>query len=148
MNDLDDNVLHIAAALDLEARLSTMLCRCSPKDINAVNDLGETPLYRACRAGSTSSVLQSLSHGADAFIRTSEGGPGCLHWISHFEKDDIDHIVDQTVVHGAEVDVQSRHVILIEHPPFTLPVGTALQWAVEMSVTEAVCGMEPIIAEC
>ena len=141
VNDHGDNVLHIAAALDLQARLSTMLCRSSPKDINAMNDIGETPLYRACKAGSTGSVLQLLSHGADASIRTSEGGPGCLHWIFHFDKDDIDYIVDQLVAHGAGVDVQSRHVVLIEHPPFTLRVGTALQWAVEMSVTEAVSAL-------
>lgn len=141
VNDHGDNVLHIAAALDQETRLSTMLCRSSPAHINAVNDLGETPLYRACKAGSTGSVLQLLSHGADASIRTSEDGPGCLHWIFHFEKNDIDHIVDQLVVHGAGVDVQSRQVIIIDHPPFNLPVGTALQWAVEMSVTGAVSAL-------
>ena len=44
-------------------------------------------------------------------------------------------------MHRAGVDVQSRQVILIEHPQFTLPVGTALQWAVEMSVTEAISAL-------
>ena len=58
VNDYGDLVLHIAAGLGLEARLSTMLGRSSLKDINAVNDLGETPLYRACKAGSTGIVLQ------------------------------------------------------------------------------------------
>ncbi|KAL9632394.1 MAG: hypothetical protein Q9164_005346 [Protoblastenia rupestris] len=141
VNSHGDNALHIAAASDQSSILSELLCRSSPRDINSLNAFGETPLYRACKAGSASNVLQLLSQGADAFIRASEDGPGCLHWIFHFDASDINHIVDELVRHRAGVHIQSKQKIAIPCPPFTLPVGTALHWAVEMSVPEAVSAL-------
>lgn len=141
VNSHGDNALHIAAASDQSSILSGLLCRSSPRDINSLNAFGETPLYRACKAGSASNVLQLLSQGADASIRPSEDGPGCLHWIFHFGASDINHIVDELIRHSAAVHIQSKQKIAILCPPFTLPTGTALHWAVEMSVPDAVSAL-------
>ena len=141
LNSHGENALHIAAASDQSSILSELLCRSSPRDINSSNAFGETPLYKACKNGSASNVLQLLSHGADASIRVSEDGPGCLHWIFHFDASDINHIVDELIRHNAGVHIQSKQKIAILGPPFTLPVGTALHWAVEMSVPKAVSAL-------
>ena len=141
LNSHDDNVLHNAAVSSQSLAFSELLCRGSLQDINALNTRGETPLYRACMAGLTSNVLQLLSRGAEASTRASEEGPGCLHWIFQFDASDIDIVVKELINHGASIHVQSKQTITIPYPPFILPVGTALHWAVEMSIPEAVISL-------
>lgn len=137
LNSHGNNALHVAATSDQPSALSELLCRSSSRDINALNFRGETPLYRACMAGLTGNVLQLLSRSADASIRAPEGGPGCLHWIFQFDASDINLIADELIGHGASINIHSKQKIAILHHPFSLPIGTALHWAVEMSVLEA-----------
>lgn len=141
LNSHVDNASHNAAISNQSSAFSELLCPISLEDINALNTHGETPLYRACMVGLTSDVLQLLSRGAEASTRASEEGPGCLHWIFQFDASDINLVVDELISHGASIHVQSKQKITIPYPPFTLPVGTALHWAVEMSVPEAVTAL-------
>lgn len=141
LNSHGDSALHIAAAMDQASTLSELLNRSSLRDINALNIRGETPLYRACMTGSTGNVLQLLSRKADASIRVSQEGPGYLHWIFQFDISDINLVVDELIGHGASINALSKQRIAIPYYPFTLPMGTALHWAVEMFAPEAVSAL-------
>lgn len=141
LNSRGDNILHILASYDRAEALSELLNRMGPENVNTLNAHGETPLYRACMAGLTNNVLQLLSYGADSSLKPSADGPGCLHWLFHFDPCDVNLVADKIVKHGASIHEQSKQKIPMLYYPFVLPMGTALHWAVEMSVPEAVTAL-------
>lgn len=137
LNARGDKLLHILSSVTASEGLKEILKLIDPREVNALNDCGETALYRACMAGETSNVLLLLSQDADPSIIPSHRGPTCLHWLFHFNPPDIDTIARELISHGAPIDSSSEQKVPTLHYPFTLPVGTPLHWAVEMSAAEA-----------
>lgn len=137
LNSRGDKLLHILSSVSGSPGLENILKLMDPREVNVANGYGETALYRACMAGEASNVLLLLSHGADPSIAPSCGGPTCLHWLFHFSPEAIDTIAKELVKHGSQIHSRSEQKIPMLHYPFTLPVGTPLHWAVEMSVAEA-----------
>ena len=131
-----DQALHILSSATFSEDLVNMVKLIDHRQVNILNDYGETALYLACMAGETASVLLLLSHGADPSIIPSPGGPTCLHWLFHFSRD-IDVVARELVKHGAPIHAQSERVIPTLHYPFTLPMGTPLHWAVGNSAVSA-----------
>ena len=132
-----DRPLHILSSATTYKDLGKIIKLMDPQEVNKLNDCGETALYRACMAGATANVLILLSHGADASIAASPNSPTCLHWLFHFNPQDVDVIARELVKHGNPIHSQSKWKIPMFHYPFTLPVGTPLHWAVENSAVEA-----------
>ena len=137
LNPRGDRLLHILSSATAYKELGDIVQLIDPQEVNALNDCGETTLYRACMAGGTAHVQLLLSHGADASIAPSPGGPTCLHWLFHFNARDVDVIARELIKGGASIHSQSKQKIPMLHYPFTLPVGTPLHWAVENSAAEA-----------
>ena len=137
LNPRGDKLLHILSSATAYKELGDIVQLMDAQEVNTLNDCGETALYRACMAGGTASVQLLLSHGADASIAPSPGGPTCLHWLFHFNPQDVDVIARELIKGGAPIHSQSKQKIPMLHYPFTLPVGTPLHWAVENSAAEA-----------
>ena len=137
LNSRGDKLLHILSSFTTSDVLEKILRVAGPQEINTVNDCGETALYRACMAGQTSNVLLLLSKGADPSIAPSPCGPTCLHWLFHFSIREVDTIAKELIRHGAQIHSVSKQKIPMFHYPFTLPIGTPLHWAVDMSAVEA-----------
>lgn len=137
LNGRGDKLLHLLASIPTSDGFEDILKLMDLPGVNALNDHGETALYRACMTGVTSNVLLLLSRGADPSITPSHHGPTCLHWLFHFNPEDIDTIAKELIMHGASVHSRSEQQIPTLYYPFTLPTGTPLHWAVEMSVAEA-----------
>ncbi len=137
LNQRGDKLLHILSSVPASDGLETIIKLLDARELNTLNDYGETALYRACMAGATSNVLLLLSRGADPSIIPSHRGPTCLHWLFHLSPQDIDTIARELVKNGAQIHSISEQKIPMLHYPFTLPVGTPLHWAVEMSAAEA-----------
>ena len=137
LNSRGDKLLHILSSATAYKELGNVIQLMDPQEVNMLNDCGETALYRACMAGGTANVKLLLSHGADASITPSPGGPTCLHWLFHFNPRDVDFIARELIKGGAPIHSQSKQKIPMLYYPFTLPVGTPLHWAVENSAAEA-----------
>ncbi|KAI9891723.1 MAG: hypothetical protein M1814_002473 [Vezdaea aestivalis] len=140
-NSRGDSILHILASYGQREKLSHILPNMTEREINKLNLCGETSLYRACMAGDANIVVEMLSYGADPSIRPSEDGPSCLHWLFNFDPEDADLIANELVKHGASVVSKTKKITTFPHYPFILPLGTALQWAVEMTMPEAVTAL-------
>ena len=137
LNSRGDKLLHILSSFSNSEVLEKVLKVTSPQEINIVNNCGETALYRACMAGQTSNILLLLSQGADPSIAPSPCGPTCLHWLFNFSTREVDTIARELIKHGAQINSISEQKIPMLHYPFTLPIGTPLHWAVDMSAVEA-----------
>ena len=137
LNSRGDKLLHILSSFTSSDVLEKILGVTGPQEINIVNDCGETALYRACMAGQTSNILLLLSKGADPSIAPSPSGPTCLHWLFQFSAREVDTIAKELIKHGAQINSISKQNIPMFHYPFTLPIGTPLHWAVDMSAVEA-----------
>lgn len=137
LNSRGDKLLHILSSATAYKELGDMVQLMDPQEVNSLNDCGETALYRACMAGGTANVQLLLSHGADASIAPSPGGPTCLHWLFQFNPRDVDVIARELIKSGAPIHAHSKQKIPILYYPFTLPMGTPLHWAVENSAAEA-----------
>lgn len=138
LNERGDSPLHLLASINEPEALSILLDLLQIEDVNRRNDMGETPLYRACMSGVTSNVTKLLSRGADASIVPTIDGPTCLHWVFHFDRLDIDILAWELLRHGSSIDAQCKARSAMLHYPFKLPVGTPLHWATEFSAPEAV----------
>ena len=138
LNQRGDKLLHILSSTTAARKLGNIVEFMSPQEVNALNDCGETALYRACMAGATANVLLLLSHGADPSIAPSHGTPTCLHWLFHFSSKEVDLIAIALVKHGAPIHALSEWELPMFHYPFVLPLGTPLHWAVANSAVEAV----------
>ncbi|KAL8910584.1 MAG: hypothetical protein Q9171_004123 [Xanthocarpia ochracea] len=141
MNSRGDLLLHILCSVPTSGLLPSLLEPIDTQEIDALNNAGETALYRACMGGHTSTVLSLLSHGADPSIMPSGHGPSCLHWLFHFDTQDIPCISRRLVEHGANIHAICNKRIPLPHYPFALQEGTPLHWALDMSVPEAVRGL-------
>ena len=132
-----DSPLHVISSA-LNPTFSHVLEKMAAQSVNSKNASGETPLYRACMAGVTSTVLKLLSKGANPTIAPRESGPTCLHWLFNFDPQDVEGVAKTLIASGADVHSISKDVIPAPHYPFTLPTGSPLHWAVEMSALDAV----------
>lgn len=145
--DLNGNrLLHIAAMFG-KLDVIIYLVKENGAAINPRNDLGETPLYKACLAGHHSIVEALIALSADASITSKPYGLSPLHWLFNFEKQHISHI-SQLLVYKGGADVNTvtalervgkvAKYIPFEHFPFHWPFGTPLHWAAfTRSVTAA-----------
>jgi ankyrin repeat protein len=138
LNVRGDTLLHIICSSSAPADLSNWIRHMDFEDINNTNEKGETALYRACMAGVASHVLTLLAHGANPSLNPREEGPSCLHWLFHFRTHHVRTVARALVEHGADTNASTNHNVPMFHYPFTLPLGTALHWAVAMSAIEAV----------
>ena len=138
LNVRGDTLLHIMCSSYAIADLSNWVRHKDVEEINYTNKRGETALYRACMSGVTSHVLTLLAYGASPSLKPKDEGPSCLHWLFQFKTHDVETVARTLVEHGADIHASSNHNIRMLHYPFTLPLGTALDWAVAMSAIEAV----------
>lgn len=138
INPRGDSIIHLLASSASPKATHALKDMVAPDHVNILNDLGETPLYRACLCGSSMTVLLLLSLGADASIRPDPDGPTCLHWLSVFDPLDIPQVADGLISHGADINILCTQRTKMFHYPFVLPVGTPLHWAVQFSCAEAV----------
>lgn len=77
LNLRGDRPFHLLSSITASEQLAKLLALLDQREVNIVNDYGETALYRACMAGLTRNVLLLLSCGADASIAPSDNGPTC-----------------------------------------------------------------------
>ena len=138
---LEEMVLQNAATTNPSSPLFNPQDSSGLEPVSTSTESEESLLYQACTVGSTSRVLDLLSRGTNASVRASERGPGCLHWMFQFDPDEIEFLVDKLISHGASIHIQSKQKIDLPYPPFVLPIGTALHWAVDMSVPQAVAAL-------
>jgi uncharacterized protein len=68
---LDDTVLHVAAATRALADIDVLVS--SGAEVNAIGDLGYTPLHQAAMRGHADTVKRLLDLGADPTIRNEFG---------------------------------------------------------------------------
>lgn len=108
------------------------------QELDIQDECGQTGLFRACMAGAASTVLYLLSEGANPSIIPSEGSPTCLHWLFHFEVEEMYTVAQSLMAHGANINSISYEVVPAPTYPFTLPLGSPLHWAVDMSAVDAV----------
>ncbi|KAL9035943.1 MAG: hypothetical protein Q9180_004583 [Flavoplaca navasiana] len=141
MNPRGDLLLHILCSIPTSGLLPSLLEFIDMEEIDALNNAGETALYRACMGGHTSTVLSLLSHGADPSIMPSGHGPSCLHWLFHFDIQDIPCVSRRLVEHGANIHAICNERIPLLYYPFALREGTPLHWALDMSAPDAVRGL-------
>ena len=133
--------LHYAAAFGDTAMLSVLLQLGA--QINAVNDQGETALYKACLAGNASVIPVFADFHADAGVRVPDYGVSCLHWLFNFDEDMQSETGRLLVAMGANIASYSHGFKDADdsdrsypsnslpwcHFPFHWPLGTPLHWA-------------------
>lgn len=98
-------------------------------------------LYLSCLAGDTQTVLQLCNAGVDASVIGEPSGATCLHWLSAFPPDDMEHILAVLISSGAYLEeevVESENLLQNHTYPYSWPPGTALHWAVTVSNQHAV----------
>lgn len=141
LNSRGDRLLHLLASIDYIEALSKLLSVLTVEEINTTNDVGETPIYRACMAGNASNVLILLSSGADPSLAPQPNGLTCLHWLFHFERSDIVSVAENLILRGSTIDAICSESLPMLYYPFKTPTGTPLHWAVHMSAREAVSAL-------
>ncbi|KAG8528972.1 uncharacterized protein KY384_006661 [Bacidia gigantensis] len=133
-----NRLIHYAATFG-DTRLLALALR-QGAQIDAVNDRGETALYKACLAGNVNVVHILADFGADAKVVIPGYGVSCLHWLFNFDEDKQATIAQLLVTMGADVSACSQgiertaeglHSIPLPwfHFPFVWPLGTPLHWA-------------------
>ena len=137
LNPRGDKLLHVLSSVPTCRGLADVVELMDTQEANALNAFGETALYRACMTGIAANVLLLLARGANPSIAPSTNGPTCLHWLFHFNPQDIPTIAQALIKHGADVHAYCQRKIPLLYYPFNLPKGTPLHWAVEMSAQEA-----------
>lgn len=128
--------LHHAAALGDVPRITDLL-GCG-YGVNSLDAGGETPLQRACMAGSSPAVRCLIRHGADATIKSPRLGTVALHWLFLFQPEEISTIAALLTEQRAVLDEVSSAASEAFHFPFRWPAGTPLEWAVFSNCSEAV----------
>lgn len=131
--------LHHAAALGIVPKIEDLLGSDCDNLVNSLDASGETPLQRACMAGSSPSVRCLIKHGADPTIKSRLLGTVPLHWLFVFEPKEISEIAlllttkEKSVLY--ELSTAKSEAF---HFPFRWPRGTPLEWAVLSNRYEAV----------
>lgn len=130
--------LHHAAALGRMDDLETLLKKegSYPDELDA---RGETPLMKACMAGSAECTKLLLRYGARPEIVSKSLGTLPLHWLFVFDPTEIPDIADALYT---KEDVPARSICNPDIPafffPFRWPAGTPLEWAVFANNTVAI----------
>ena len=134
VNKRGDTVLHFVAMCGRWKPFKALILD-HKMDINLRNDLGETPLLSASRAGHGGIIILCLqTFNADASLAASNGETP-LHWLVQFGDQWIEPIVKDMIARGANIDAATRERVSHSVYPgridvdFQLP-GTALSWAV------------------
>ncbi|GKZ21580.1 hypothetical protein AbraIFM66951_005214 [Aspergillus brasiliensis] len=139
--DINGNtLLHVVAALG-SIDVVQWLVEDYKMPVDVTNDNDETPLYKACQAGQTSTVQYLLDHGAVASITTRRDKLTPLHWLFMFPECSTRTVAARFVREGgADVNAlmiperteegayAARRNLMI-HYPFELPMGTPFHWA-------------------
>ncbi|KAI0969177.1 hypothetical protein F4678DRAFT_184018 [Xylaria arbuscula] len=147
---VDDNgntLLHFVAMLGRQDLIDYIVER-DGSAINKTNKAGETPLYKACAAGSTPAIRALLRLGADASITEIYSGISCLHWLCLMEEEALEDIAASLIRSGGSVQCRTKILsntpwihgvrnIEAEHFPFFWPHGTPLHWAVHVRSAKA-----------
>ncbi|KAJ3568319.1 hypothetical protein NPX13_g6459 [Xylaria arbuscula] len=138
LNRWGDCLPHILASFNHPEAISILKTIMQPICVNVRNNLGETPLYRACLCGSSETVLFLLDIGANPSLRPRRKAPSCLHWLFAFHPDDVQIVATKLIEKGASTDVLTSRGAKMFHYPFLLPAGSPLRWAVHFRCLEAV----------
>lgn len=133
--DLQGNtILHIVAVYGLVELIRLLVAKGAT--IDARNDVGETPLYKACLAGNSDSVEALVSLSADASITSRPHNISCLHWLFNFDPSVMEKTVELLNSNGANVRAMTfpmlggvRQWKYWAHFPFHWPQGSPLHWA-------------------
>lgn len=106
--------------------------------INALNELGETPLHVLCRNGHFLAARHLLRNGADASM-SDEAGLTPLHWLSMFEDDHMLEIAELLVAASGDLDATTTSILHVpEHCLGFQPDYTPLHYAVSFRSLTAV----------
>ncbi|KAL4734295.1 hypothetical protein BDV11DRAFT_174909 [Aspergillus similis] len=133
-------LLHEAACLHNVSLVDKLL---SPEGgaigyINSRDTNGRTPLLKACMARDCQTVLHLLERGADASIADRDGDTP-LHWLFCFDEDPwIDHLADQLISGGADVNAHTRKQWKNGISFREMPLGTPLHRAATRNSSKAV----------
>ena len=135
VDNMGNRPLHYAAAFGNDALLEMLLIWGAKVD--AINDVGETALYKACLAGSMVGVSTLAHFHADASISSPAHGTTCLHWLFNFNDDDQECVGRTLVARGAKPQACAKQIRPQNYPapikwlhfPFHWPAGTPLHWA-------------------
>lgn len=146
---LNRHPLHKAAALGLTDDIEQLIDN-KAVDIDAVDDLEETPLIKAAMAGSVAAVTLLMSRGADHRRRSPLTGAFPIHYLFLFPSDSLQSI-GTLLVYGAiewvEGSTKGTKSILNEktkpdipafHFPFRWPASTPVGWAILANNSAAV----------
>lgn len=121
--------LHHAAVFGIVPEIEDLLER--GYGVNSLDASGETPLQRACMAGSSSSVRCLIKYGANPTVKSKVLGSVPLHWLFVFEPKEISDIaILLTTKEKSVLNEPSTENSEAFHFPFRWPVGTPLEWAV------------------
>ncbi|KAI2794622.1 hypothetical protein POX_a01221 [Penicillium oxalicum] len=135
---IGNTLLHAAATLGALGAIESLL-NSEGVDIDAKNDNGETPLYKAFQAGQSEAIDLLLRRGASPGTKTQQNLTP-LHWLFMIPDCSIERIAKVMVDGGANVNAVVepavkdnsggfQEKIQIFHYPFELPHGTPLHWA-------------------
>ncbi|KAI0528122.1 ankyrin repeat-containing domain protein [Xylaria bambusicola] len=138
LNLWGDCLPHILASFNHAKAIKTLKRIMTSDCINMRNNLGETPLYRACECGASETVLFLLDMGANPSLRPRRKAPSCLHWLFAFHPDEVNTVTERLIEKGASTDILTSQGGKMFHYPFLLPAGSPLHWAVRFNCIEAV----------
>jgi ankyrin repeat protein len=142
--------LHAGAALGVDPdHFRNVISVADTRNINAQDDIGNTPLHLAMRFGNVEVAQILLEHGARASLPNKRGETP-WHWLVLVKEADIDELalLMSEDTDGLEIFSMSRNSVNDQYA--IAHGGTALHWAVEMRAPSAALtllsyGADPLI---
>jgi len=138
-NPHGDSLIHLAARCGDVPALCLILEQSDPltEQVNATNDLGQTPLLVSLIAGKFTTAMTLLNHGADG-AKTDDKGDTPFHWLYPFDEHQMQDLAAALRNQNCNVDAitfrqewdNDYHIHLIQ--------GTPLHRAVARNSVEAV----------
>lgn len=139
LNSRGDNIVHCVASCGSTHCLRSLIRR-FPEAIDSSNQIGETPLLFACRAGNYENTMFLLEQKA----RTAPGTPTGetpMHWLTSFEEEQVRSVAMALVENGGYYMVWSiaeANTSCFAHYYNGLGEGTPLHRAMERRNSSAV----------
>jgi ankyrin repeat protein len=134
VNKRGDTVLHFVATCGRWKPFKTLILDYK-MEVNMLNEMRETPLLCACRAGQGGIAIICLqTYNANASL-AAKNGETPLHWLLSFDDQYVEPITKDLLANGANIDAMTHTRVCHSRLPGTIDVdfqlpGTALSWAV------------------